>query len=368
VRPWPVACLLVASPALANEPTEVWSPTVGREAATVAPFAGSEAGLYASCGPRSVALEQVAARIAASPVTGAARPSAADLARAVQAAGVAQPWPRAWAMTASSPRIEERFRAWLAEPRGTRRCGIVRRVSAGGEETVAALTVDALAELAPLPRQVRIGAWLPLEATLSVEASGAAVVLLGPDGVPRRVLADLSGGLVRSRFSLDQPGEWTVQVLATLPTGPEPVVEARLFAGVEPASEAHEPVASPLADDARILDELNAVRRMQGVVPLRRSAELDAVARAHATRMAAMGSVAHDAGDGDPTVRVRQAGIEARVIGENVARAGDAGSAHRALWESPSHRGNMLSGRFRRVGIGVFRDARGLWVTQLFAD
>jgi uncharacterized protein YkwD len=368
VRACVAALVLCATPVLAGEPPRAWSDVVGREPPAAAPFQGLEAALYAACGVRSPALETLAARLVAFPVPSTTRPSASELALDVERAGLGQPWPRAWAMTGPSARIPERFRVWLVEPRGTRRCGIARRVASSGEETVAALTIDALAELAPLARRVRVGAWIPLEATLSVEASEAAVVLLGPDGVPRRVLADLAGGVVRSRFSLDAPGEWKVQVLATLASGPEPVLEARLFAGVEPSSAPQESPPSPLPDDARIADELNAARRAQGLAPLRRSAALDTVAAAHAATMAATGNVAHDAGDGDPVERVRAAGIEARIVGENVARAGDAASAHRALWESPSHRGNMLSSRFGRVGIGVFRDRRGLWVTQVFAD
>lgn len=271
-------------------------------------------------------------------------------------------------MTATPTIARERFERWLVASRGVRRCGVSERAARDGNVTIAAVTVDAMAELTPLPRQVRVGTWIPLEASLGVEASDAAVVLLGPDGVPRRVPADHAAGVVRSRFNLDAAGPWTVQVLATLEGGPEPVLEAKLFAGVAPSFEQHPSVSSPLQDDARILSELNATRDARGLAALRRTSSLDAVAKAHASRMAAAGVVAHDTGDGDPVERVRAAGLDARLVGENVARAHDAAGAHQALWESPSHRGNMLSGRYRRVGIGVVRDARGLWVTQLFAD
>jgi uncharacterized protein YkwD len=42
--------------------------------------------------------------------------------------------------------------------------------------------------------------------------------------------------------------------------------------------------------------------------------------------------------------------------------------AHRALWTSPSHRANMLSRDFERVGIAVARGPRGdAWVVETFA-
>ena len=41
--------------------------------------------------------------------------------------------------------------------------------------------------------------------------------------------------------------------------------------------------------------------------------------------------------------------------------------AHRALWASPSHRGNLLLDQFTKVGIGVVRGPDGaVWVTELF--
>ena len=50
------------------------------------------------------------------------------------------------------------------------------------------------------------------------------------------------------------------------------------------------------------------------------------------------------------------------------ASAASSQNAHRALWSSPSHRSNMLSGEFTRVGIAVVKDAEGrVWVTELFA-
>ncbi len=40
---------------------------------------------------------------------------------------------------------------------------------------------------------------------------------------------------------------------------------------------------------------------------------------------------------------------------------------HRALMNSPGHRANILEPRFGKVGVGVYRNARGeFWVTEMF--
>jgi uncharacterized protein YkwD len=78
--------------------------------------------------------------------------------------------------------------------------------------------------------------------------------------------------------------------------------------------------------------------------------------------------LAHDAGDGDPATRVAATGTTWKVLGENVAKAKTDRAANRALYASPSHRGNMLDPRFKKVGIGVVVDAKTgeMWVAQLF--
>jgi uncharacterized protein YkwD len=78
--------------------------------------------------------------------------------------------------------------------------------------------------------------------------------------------------------------------------------------------------------------------------------------------------VGHDVGTGDLVVRLQAAGVSVRLAGENVATAGTLEHAHRALWASPSHRGNMLLDQFNHVGVAVLRGADGtVWVTEMFS-
>jgi uncharacterized protein YkwD len=84
--------------------------------------------------------------------------------------------------------------------------------------------------------------------------------------------------------------------------------------------------------------------------------------------MMAAGTVAHDVGDGDPAERVRAFGLRARVVGENVAHAQSTRLAHRALFESPSHRANLVRDDFSRIGTAALTDTDGsVWVAEVLA-
>jgi uncharacterized protein YkwD len=109
----------------------------------------------------------------------------------------------------------------------------------------------------------------------------------------------------------------------------------------------------------------NGARRASGLGPLTRSPVLDALAREHAQDMQKHGGISHDAGAGSPSRRVEAAGILARAVGENVARGATLARVHRALWASPSHRGNLLFPHFDEIGIGAVPAPDGGWYVAL---
>ena len=81
-----------------------------------------------------------------------------------------------------------------------------------------------------------------------------------------------------------------------------------------------------------------------------------------------LGVVAHDTGEGDLARRLEAAGLGARVVGENVARASSIARAHRALHASPSHRLNLLHPRYTHAGFGVVTDDAGaVYACEVFA-
>jgi uncharacterized protein YkwD len=297
--------------------------------------------------------------------------------------GEPHPWARAWATSGKTLAPDDtmaRLDAWLAtgEDARYRRCGVASGTTAEGNRVLAVVTVEAFADLSPLPTRGRTGQWLTVEAQVRSAARGGDVVVMGPNGVPHRVATWLDGRALRARFALDGPGEFTVQVMADTGTGPRPVLEALVFSDVpprthpaaDPAPGENDVASSDTPDDAAsaLAAMLSEARASAGLTPLTRDSRLDTAAARHSALMSTKQSLAHDAGDGDPGVRIQSAGVAAREQGENVAVAPTVVAAHRALWASPSHRANILHGTFTRVGIGVTRDAHGMfWVTEDFS-
>jgi len=334
--------------------------------------------LLARCGASDAALTAVAREIVARGKSGAPL-DAVSLDEALRAAGEPHVAPRAAIFRGSAgdpASLLAKLGAWSASlpVSGERRCGVARAEGEGGEGTVAAVAVDALADLAPLPTRAHPGTWLTVEAQLLVPADAARVVVAGPDGAPRTVPASFADRRVRARFAPDRPGAFVVQVVADVDGGPRPVLEARVFADAPPArTTAPAPGEDAAAPSARPDDALAAMalslRRSLALPPLERDARLDAIALAHATAMRRARAVVHDAGDGDPTRRVQSAGLSPAVVGENVAHAEAAALAHRALYASPSHRANLLRPGFRKIGVAaVAGDGDGIWVVELFTS
>lgn len=356
----------------------VWKASTHSPRPAAAPDAQS-APLHALCGVNDPALAEVAAQKVSRQLDGNPFP-ADELAFTLRAAGDPHVWPRGWSLSGGAldeTDIQRRVKGWAASTTtlGARRCGVARSTR-NGLTVLAAVSVDALADMSPLPTTARVGQWITLEGTMLVPASAAKVVLLGPRGAPKTVIASLAGSRIRSSFSVDQPGAWLVQVLATVSTGPRPVLEAMVFADVTPptrfvrAVAPGEDAAKGARDDAdAMLRMMNAARASEQLGALRRDVELDKLAQVHSEEMMKARMVGHDVGGGgDVSARIQDAGIVVRVAGENVASASSLENAHRVLWGSPSHRGNLLFARFTRAGVAVARGADGtVWVTEIFA-
>jgi len=246
-------------------------------------------------------------------------------------------------------------------------------VSSGDNSVALYVTIDALADLTPLPMRTRTGSWLSVDARVFVPATSARVVVVGPDNRPRAVPSHLDpDGRVRARFAPDRPGRFAVQILADVGQGPRPVIEALVFADVAPheddAKVPGESAAQDESDTETLARMVHALREELGLRPLRRDPELDVLARAHSERMRSLGKVGHDVGDGDPKARIERSGIPARKAGENVAHAESILHAHRSLFASPSHRDNLVNADFDRLGVAAVRGDDGtVWVTELFA-
>jgi uncharacterized protein YkwD len=324
----------------------------------------------------------VAERFARRQSRGEALRDEGEIRFALRAEGSPYVWPRLWTLQGTellAPASVQRLDAWLSRfgNGGERRCGVAF-VERGEQSVLSVVATDARADLRPLVVRQRAGAWIDVEAQLLVEASEAKLVVLGPNGAPYAVPTSFDGRNARARFRADRPGAFLIQLLASMAGGPMPVLEATVYADVDPPrSFFGEPApgepAEPLAADAdpagALFEMINRARASEQLTPLSRDAQLDAIAQHHAEAMRRLKRIVHDAGEGDPHRRVEAAQLDVLSTGENVANALDVRLAHRILWASPSHRENLLEARFDRVGIGTAPDDDGsVYVCELFAD
>jgi uncharacterized protein YkwD len=333
------------------------------------------------CGEPDAALGRVAEHVAKREAFGLAQLDSLELAFTLRVEGSPYVWPHTWTLLlpAGEPGREpddvlSRLARFLGSfpDSGARRCGAARVRTKTGGAALAVVVVDALADLEPVPLRARAGQWLRFDAAMRVPSPFAKLVVLGPSGSPKTVPTTIHDGKVRATWVADRAGPWTAQLVATVGGGPRPVLEALVFADSPPPdSYSYWPAPGEFdapAEDVAARRMLNDARAAEGLATLGANSRLDAVALAHAAAMKARRQLAHDLGEGNPLARLARAGITPYSAGENVAHALTLRRAHRALWASPSHRGNLLDPRFDSVGVGIARDEDGsVWLCEVFA-
>lgn len=113
--------------------------------------------------------------------------------------------------------------------------------------------------------------------------------------------------------------------------------------------------------ESQVLVQLNAIRRAHGLVPLRLSHPLSSAADSHSRAMGTFGFFSHSSRDGSEFWRrvqrfYRQGGYGNWSVGENLlwSTAGlDASRALKLWMASPGHRKNILTPRWREVGLAA---------------
>ncbi len=168
--------------------------------------------------------------------------------------------------------------------------------------------------------------------------------------VEARLGQDIEGGLPSIVVA---PPESEGETARPLPVGP-------------PAGE----LAPDPAAEQRMLELLNGERAQAGLQPLAEDQRLRSVARQHSQEMFELDYFSHTSPtSGSPFDRMRAAGIQFIVAGENLAYAPNVDIAHQGLMNSPGHRANILRPEFGHVGIGVIRSAaQGSMFTQDFTN
>jgi uncharacterized protein YkwD len=139
------------------------------------------------------------------------------------------------------------------------------------------------------------------------------------------------------------------------------VASASSVTGSSPQAEAAESEPPDQLELSRALSaRLTRLRASQGRRSLRANALLDRVAAEQAEAVCASGRIGHEPEPGqDPQARLRRSGVEARRVGETVARAEDATAAFAAFERSPAHRLSLLEPAFTDAGYGQASDRRG---------
>ena len=114
----------------------------------------------------------------------------------------------------------------------------------------------------------------------------------------------------------------------------------------------------------RVLELVNAARsngrrcgreRFAAAPPLSVSRKLGEAAAGHARDMARRKFFEHRGSDGsEPKDRVRRAGYQPRLTGENIAYGPESAEEVVAGWlASPGHCANIMDSRFQDIGLGV---------------
>ncbi len=165
-------------------------------------------------------------------------------------------------------------------------------------------------------------------------------------------------------LALDPQVRWTVQVIATTPTGPLPF--ATWHFGGPSQHDGAEP--DPLWSTRHVFAALNDLRREAHAVTLRRDPVLDDIAARHAANLARRGVLSHaPTADDTPLERLRAAGVITTRVAENLARGRTLTEANANLLRSPSHRANALDADVDAVGLGVARMAGVIYLVEVFA-
>lgn len=116
---------------------------------------------------------------------------------------------------------------------------------------------------------------------------------------------------------------------------------------------------------ARLLALVNRERTERGLSPVEARDDVSSIAMRWSAAMARRGELSHNDAYFSRDTRRK---LDARLLGENVARAADVERAHHALMASEHHRANVLDRRFTVIGVGAELANGSWWFTQNFVQ
>jgi uncharacterized protein YkwD len=118
----------------------------------------------------------------------------------------------------------------------------------------------------------------------------------------------------------------------------------------------------------RMLDSVNALRQAAGAAPVQLNAKLNAASATHSRDMSVQNRPWHFGSDGSsPIDRVRRAGYEGTMLGENISETYETELETLAAWmEEPGTRAVLLDKTATDMGFAWYQEANGkIWWTLL---
>jgi uncharacterized protein YkwD len=144
-----------------------------------------------------------------------------------------------------------------------------------------------------------------------------------------------------------------------------------------------DPTDGLLPEEREFIGRVNDERTSRGLNALELDPLLVQVARSHSREMCDLNYFDHHSPSQDlrtPMDRflnglrtIGQSTPDYVLVGENIYYCSESSETynvefgHQALMNSPGHRANILEPRFAKIGVGIYRDAKGqFWVTEMF--
>jgi uncharacterized protein YkwD len=253
----------------------------------------------------------------------------------------------------------------------------IATVSRGDDEGIAVAMQSLEVTLHPVQKRLAVKDELRLAGTLGDRFQRAQFAVTFPGGTVRTW--ESATREVTGTWVIAETGVHRIELLGDGPSGPVVVANFPIYVGVdEPAADPAGVAAAPATGDAGAREDapgveatmlalLNGARAEAHLPPLQPDADLAAVARGHSADMQTNGFFGHvSPSKGTTEDRLRAARLLYSLVGENVARAGSAKTAHQSLMGSPAHRGVMLGAEFTHVGVGAVVSQTSIGVADVF--
>lgn len=153
------------------------------------------------------------------------------------------------------------------------------------------------------------------------------------------------------------------------PVDPKPTEPTNPHNPLEPITPEPNKVPRPSSSLTRIeqqlIDLVNEARIANGLKPLQVDMTLVSLAKDKSHEMATTGEVTHYSRT-QFNNSLRNAGVNFKASGENIAKAGSVTRVHNGLMNSSGHRANILSSSYTHIGVGIVQFGTMYYSTEIF--